>query len=198
VEERLDGLQGVETSAPRATPRLAWVAWPGLGLVLAAVLLFLVGALHPRGANGTVTGDVPTTAPLSSAIQVAERNVVAHPRSVDARLALGNAYLDAGKNGPADRSYRAAMHLAPSRPEAPTLDAMALGAEGKTGRALLQLGAVERSHPTYARAWLLDGLLSSKSRSTYPRARTAWSRFLRLEPRNPLSRSVRTWLKTLK
>lgn len=198
VEEHLDRLQDETPPGRAGTTRLTWLAAPAGGLVLAAVVLFLLGALHPRAANGTVTGDVPTALPLSSAIQVAERSAAAHPRSVDAQITLGNAYLDAGKDGLADRSYRAAMRLAPSRPEAPTLHAMVLGVAGKTRAALRQLGLVEHAHPTYARAWLLDGLLSSKSRAGYPRARRAWSVFLRLNPRGAVPSSVRTWLKALK
>jgi len=198
LEERLDAIEDVQPRPKEGTTRVAWIAGPAIGLVLAAVVLFLLGALHPRAGNDSVTGDVPTAAALPSAVQVAERNAAAHPRSVEAKLALGNVYLDAGKDAKADRSYRAAMKLAPSRPEAPTLHAMVLGADGKTSQALRQLDVVERAHSTYARAWLLDGLLSSKSRATYPRARRAWTVFLHLQPRGSLSTSVRTWLKELK
>jgi Flp pilus assembly protein TadD len=133
-----------------------------------------------------------------SAVRLAERQAAAHPRSVQAQLALGNAYLNAGETARADRAYRTAIRLSPRAPAPPTLHAMALGAEGRPKDALTQLRSVELLHPSYARAWLLDGLIASRMPGDRARARRAWMTFLRLQPHGAVSGNVRIWLKQLK
>ena len=198
VEERLDGMPPDGAVPAERERRTLWLAAPAAGLVIAAVAILLIGALRQRNGNQTITGDIPTASVPATAIQIAQRQVAVHPRSVDAQLALGNAYLNAGKDAQADLSYQAAMRLDPRRPEAPTFRAMVLMAGGKSSEALTQLSTVERTHPDYARAWLLDGLIASKSPTELPRARRAWKRFLVLQPHSVVSQSVRTWLKQLK
>jgi cytochrome c-type biogenesis protein CcmH/NrfG len=124
--------------------------------------------------------------------------VLAHPRSADAMLQLGSDYLAAGDAVAADRSFQAAMRAAPDRPEPKTLHAMVVAAAGHAAAAHALLREVERTHPRYARAWLLDGLLEAHNRRTYPRAIADWQRFLSLQPHGPLARDVRGWIRSLR
>jgi hypothetical protein len=86
------------------------------------------------------------------------------------------------------------MRLAPGRPEAATLHAMVLGAEGKGRSGLAQLRRVEARHPAYAKAWLIDGLLASQSARGRERAIASWKRFLALQPHAALAPTVRQWI----
>jgi hypothetical protein len=89
------------------------------------------------------------------------------------------------------------MRLAPALPEPATLHAMVVATEGRGSQALTLLRQVERKHPDYAKAWLLDGLIASKIPKEYTRALTSWRRFLALEPKSPVSASVRRWIADL-
>lgn len=196
--------EGAEQDEQPAAPR--GVSRPGSvqmllagGAVAAALIIFLLGALHPRGVNQSLTGDQVQATPVptvrsSPQLRAAARAVLAHPRSVAALIALGNADLQVGDAAAADRSYQRAVSLAPRRPEARTLHAMMLGSAARYTAALTLLGAVERDTPTYTRAWLIDGLLSSHIRADYPRAIGAWQRFLTLDPHNTLAPQVRQWI----
>lgn len=163
-------------------------------LAAAALGVFLISSLHPRAANGSVTGDqaagLPNSAAPSAQLLAAQAAVRAHPRGPDAYIALGNAYFASGLIAAADDSYQTALQLDPRRPEAPTLHAMMLGSLGRGAQARAVLGQVERAHPGYARAWLLDGLISS-GQHQYGQAIAAWRRFLALSPRSALTVQVR-------
>jgi hypothetical protein len=86
------------------------------------------------------------------------------------------------------------MQANPARADAPTFHAMLLGAIKRYREALRLLTRVERSHPAYARAWLIDGLLSSHLKGGRERAVGAWLRFLLLEPQSALAPKVRRWI----
>jgi cytochrome c-type biogenesis protein CcmH/NrfG len=195
ILERLDTLpdapQTTNSAARRPRP---WLVPAGVAVGL-AILIFVAAAVHARGTNQSITGDVPTAAPavgpqLASALRVAR----AHPRSAVDQIALGNAYLNRGDTARADQSYVTAMRLAPNRPEAPTLHSMILAGDGSRAQALLLLRGVEHAHPTYARAWLLDGLISSRTPRGARRAIADWRTFLRLQPHSAVSTNVRRWM----
>jgi cytochrome c-type biogenesis protein CcmH/NrfG len=170
-------------------PRWLFVAGAG-ALVLAAIVVFLVLAIQPRsGSQATTAQSSATPPPPSPRLLAAEREARAHPRSADALVNLGNAYLNNVQVAAADRAYMAAMQLDPTAPQPATLHAMILGSSGQSGQALALLRQVERRHPTYARAWVLDGLLSQRSNPAH--AIAAWQQFLALEPKSSLSATVR-------
>jgi tetratricopeptide (TPR) repeat protein len=212
ILQRLDALPPepqLEGPALRAVSRTAgsnrsrMIVGATGAVVVAAIALFLLTALHPRSGSQTITGNggqaLPATAaPTSPQLRAAERAVVLHPRSVDALINLGNAYLNAGQPALADRSYRRAIQLAPGEPQAQTLDAVAIASEGRFAQALAILRKIERDHPTYSRAWLTDGLLSSRSPSSYPRAIAAFERFLALDPHSSVSSQVRQSIQAMK
>jgi cytochrome c-type biogenesis protein CcmH/NrfG len=191
VLERLDHLphERKERTTGRST---LWIALSALGLVMVALAIFLVSSLQHR-----TEARPPPLPTVSSVLATAQRAAAAHPRDVDAQLVLGNAYLDAGQNAQADAAYQRAIRLAPGRPEGRTLHAMMLGAGGRRGQALVLLRQVERSHPRYARAWLLDGLIASRTSQGQPRALAAWRHFLQLQPHGRLSPSVHRWMSAL-
>ena len=169
-------------------------------LCLAAVLAFLITAVHHRAPGETITGAVGQGGPSSSGqtaltLQAAQQEVYRHPRSYEALVNLGTAYLQSGRIMEADLSYQAAIRVDPSRAAAPTFHAMLLGAVKRYRQALTLLSTVERDHPAYARAWLMDGILSSQSHlaNGKKRAVAAWLRFLLLEPNSDLAPKVRGW-----
>lgn len=171
-----------------------------LVVIAAAIVAILLGALQRQSENTALTQAAAratsprTSKALTRALQAAARN----PRSETVQIAVGNAYLNLGDSSLADVRYREAMRLNPSDPRPATLHAMVVGSRANRSEALRVLGSVEQQHPTYARAWLLDGLLASHNRATYPRAIHAWQQFLKLQPRSPLVPSVRHWIAATK
>lgn len=193
IMQRLDAIPAVPAAPAPPRSRL-WLLPAGL-TVAVALALFLVAAVHSRGSGQTITGDVPTVAPTPrSQLDIALQAARAHPGSAAAQIALGNAYLNSGQTAQADRSYRRAMRLAPNQPQAATLHAMMLAGSGSRSQALALLRTVERRHPRYARAWLLSGLVLSRTPGATERAVADWRRFLRLQPHGAVSADVRKWI----
>lgn len=193
VLAHLDMLSEQSRVTPPAPPRMRRPLATGVTLlvIVGIILVILLGALQRRTENTALSEAAPSATPTSKALARAMRAALKHPRSASAQMALGNAYLHLGRASQADAHYRAAMQLAPSDPRPATLHAMVLGSRPHRDQALQILRRVEESHPDYARAWLLDGLLSSHTRSTYPRAIHSWRRFLALQPHSPLAANVR-------
>lgn len=204
ILEQLDTLPPSEDQRVARPVTIAWsfskvFAACTAVLALIAIAAFLVAATHPRTGNEAVTGGagapaVSTVAPMSSSVRAAQLAVQRHPRSVNALLALGNAYFDSGDTVSARHSYAAAAKLAPSAPEPHVLEAMAIGMSGHPARAESLLQRVQRSHPRYARAWLLDGLFTPHTKRGYARAVHDWQHFLALQPHSPMTARVRQWL----
>jgi hypothetical protein len=194
-----DGVRRTRTQplALRGGGVLFWIG--ALALVAVAAAIFLSGALRARG-SGPITGDARTvvstpTSAGSETLAAAEKRVKLHPASVDAYLDLGNAYLNANQPAAADRAFVRAMTLGPGRPEATTMHALILaGSSSRPTRSLGLLTGVEKTHPSYSHAWLVDGLLSARSLSTIPRAIAAFRRFLVLAPHASVSPQVRVLL----
>lgn len=200
VLRRLDGLSEEGPRTRRPSLRLSWMSAAALAVVGAAMVIFLLTATHTRTMGGSLTGDAggtPTPIPLSTPSPVlvaAQQAALAHPRDYATLLRLGDAYVQAGDVAAADAAYRDAQTVAPHRPEAPTLHAMLLGAGGKDVQALAQLAAVEQAHPRYARAFLLDGLIASRTTTGTTHAIWAWKRFVALNPKGSITAKVRTWI----
>lgn len=180
----------VVSSPPRRRRPMATLAT--LLAIGGVILVILLGAIQ-RGAENNALSRTPSQSPTatSRALTKAMEAVLKNPRSAPAQMALGNAYFKLGETSQADAHYRAAARLAPSDPRPVTLHAMVLGSGSHRVQALRILRGVEERHPRYARAWLLDGLLSSHARATYPRAIHSWKRFLALQPNGPLAANVR-------
>lgn len=168
-------------------------------MCVAGAVAFLVAAVHQRAPGGTITGAAGQGSSSASgqpalSLQAAQQTVYRHPRSYEALVNLGTAYLQNGRVMEADLSYQAAMRVDPTRATAPTFHAMLLGAVRRYSQSLTLLSKVERDHPGYARAWLMDGILSSRTKRGRERAVTAWLRFLLLEPNSNLAPKVRNWI----
>jgi cytochrome c-type biogenesis protein CcmH/NrfG len=127
-------------------------------------------------------------------VSAARNSVENHPGDPNAELQLATAYINAKDNRAANEAYQSAIQLAPHRPEARTLYAMFQGSGGNDRQALSQLALVERDNPSYAKAWLVDGLLSSRVVSGLPRAIHSWRRFLALSPHATIAPQVRALL----
>lgn len=204
ILERLDTMPPDEEPRVARPPAAPWsfskaFAAGAAVLALIAIALFLVAATHHRAGNEAVTGSegapsASTALPVSAAVTAAQGAVRRHPNSVSALLQLGNAYFDSGNVAAADRSYGAAMKMAPNAPEPRVLQAMAIGMGGNPTRADVLLRGIERSHPTYARAWLLDGLFTTRNKRGYARAIHDWRRFMTLDPHSSMTPRVRKWL----
>ncbi len=206
ILERLDTMlpdEEARVGRPAAAPWSFSKAFAAGAAVLAliAIALFLVAATHQRTGNESVTGSggapaVSTASPVPAAVTAALQAVRLHPKSVSALINLGNAYFDGGDVAAADRAYTAAVQLAPHAPEPRVLQAMAIGMGGSPARADALLRGVQRTHPAYARAWLLDGLFTAHTKRGYARSIHDWRRFLALDPASPMTPRVRQWLAT--
>jgi cytochrome c-type biogenesis protein CcmH/NrfG len=159
-----------------------------------------VPALHVRSGNAPITGDNPGGAPtpliVTQRVLEAQKAIVLHPRSDIAYVQLGNAYLQAGQADAADAGYRRAMQLAPHDPQPITLHALLIGTAGQWTRALRLIHGVERDHPAYARAWLVDGLLAPSRRHDHRASIHAWRHFLQIDPTGKMATQVRQWVFT--
>ncbi|MDQ2742152.1 MAG: tetratricopeptide repeat protein [Chloroflexota bacterium] len=202
ILEQLDEMPVEAEGRPQpvgATAMKRAFAVGAVGLVLAVIVFLLLAATHHRLGNETITGSgggPGATAPsgTSPAVHAAEAVVLRHPHSAGAWVGLGNAYLNSGDLTSANGSYLAAIRLAPASPAPRVLHAMVLGMAGRPAAARTTLRQVERAHPSYARAWLLDGLYAPPGRPGYPYAIRAWNRFLALQPSGPMAISVRHWI----
>jgi cytochrome c-type biogenesis protein CcmH/NrfG len=146
-----------------------------------------------------MTGDIGQATPAppsgpSTQVLAATSLVAAHPRDPNAELQLATAYINAKNNRVANIAYQRAIRMAPHRPEARTMYAVFLGSGGDDRHAFAQLALVERDHPSYVKAWLIDGLLSSRVATGLPRAIHAWRQFLILSPRATIAPQVRALL----
>jgi cytochrome c-type biogenesis protein CcmH/NrfG len=202
VLAQLDALSSRDepASTPSRPRRSRVTAGLAAGAVAAVIVILLLGAVQRRAEDRALGASArpAATQPTSKGLVKAQQAVLKNPRSPAAQMALGNAYLKLGESAQADSRYREAMMLAPEDPQPATLHAMVLGSGSRPEQALTVLARVERSHPRYARAWLLDGVLSSHSRSTYARAIHAWNRFLSLQPASALAPTVRRWIAATK
>lgn len=204
--ERLDALGTDDERMPAQnrsnvyTRRRWWLPAAATAILcIAGALAFLITAVHHRAPGETVTGavgqgGVATSGQTSLTLQAAQQEVYRHPRSYEALVNLGSAYLQSGRVMEADLSYQSAMRTDPTRAAAPTFHAMLLGAVKRYPQALALLSKVERTHPAYARAWLMDGILSSRTGSGKQRAIAAWLRFLLLDPQSNLAPKVHRWI----
>ncbi len=189
--ERPGRVMAVPASAGRAN---RWMIAGAAVVVALAIGLFLVTALHRFG-NTKAASPAPTTSRPSGKVPASLTRAMAaaraHPRSAGAQLDLGNQWFQLGRLALADGAYQRATQLAPSRPEPPTLHAWMVGLQGKSSRALILLSRVERAHPLYARAWLIQGLVLAQRKPGLPRAIAAFQHFLRLQPHTAVSAEVR-------
>jgi cytochrome c-type biogenesis protein CcmH/NrfG len=199
ILERLDHLIDPSPVLVRRNSqrRLAIIATAGV--ILLAVALFLGGALRARTGNAAITGDIgqatpAPVSPLSTQVLTAKSLVQSHPRDPNAELQLATAYIDAKDSRAANAAYQRAIRLAPRRPEARTMYAMFQGSGGDVRHALTNLSRVELDQPSYAKAWLVDGLLSSRLTSGLPRAIRAWRQFLVLSPHATVAPQVQVLL----
>lgn len=197
ILEKLDTLPAERPDRAMAGPASAGHAYrwmiAGAALVVAvAVGLFLATALRSSNAHRAASPVTPATSgKVPPQLVSAMAAVRAHPRSADAQLELGNQWFQLGRLALADAGYQRAERLAPTRPEPPTLHAWMVGLQGQPSRALTLLSQVERTHPSYARAWLIQGLVLAQRKPGLPHAIAAFQHFLRLQPHTTVSAEVR-------
>lgn len=196
ILETLDALQPEVKPVRAPGGRSQWPAIAAAtGLVIAAMVIFLLSALGNRSNAAPLAA--PGATPVPSDLVMAKEAVRRHPHDLRSLLALGNAYLDAGNPAAAQKSYQEAVGVAPRDPVSATLLALALSSNHRDSEALLRLRVVETAHPRYARAWLLDGLISGGHKVDRSRAIRALRRFLVLQPHGTIAAEVRLTLKRL-
>jgi predicted Zn-dependent protease len=144
-----------------------------------------------------VVAEAPPVPPPPPAVQRAEHVYAQHPHRLTAVMGLGTAYLNNGDAVDAAVVFHQAMTMAPSDPAPATMDALALSTSGKNLQAQARLRGVERAHPNYARAWLVDGLMPVSSAQARSHTIVALRHFLRLQPHNRVAPAVRAVLKRL-
>ena len=197
ILEKLDTLPAERPSRVTSVPVSAgrayrWLIAGAAVVVALAVGLFLVTALRSNGATkATATATPGTRGQIPPQLASAMAAVRAHPASADAQLELGNQWFQLGRLALADAGYQRAARLAPSRPEPPALHAWMVGLQGQPSRALTLLSQVERTHPAYARAWLIQGLVLAQRKPGLSHAVAAWQHFLQLQPHTAVSAEVR-------
>jgi Flp pilus assembly protein TadD len=168
----------------RGTPtrwRRRTVTILALGGGVVGVTLLLLGAVTPRTAGQTATGDQvagaaaasPGTAPGDeaatsgqqatpeqlAAIDVATQRVKQNPQDVNAHLALAEAYQAAGAGQLAAVEWLAVTTLDPANAEANTALAQIAYAVGQTEQAKTLLDTALAAHPNYPEALYARGLI---------------------------------------
>ena len=154
-----------------------------LGGGLVGVTLLLLGAVTPRSAGQTISGDavaggaapsapsatssggasadqgLQATPEQLAAIDAAAERVKANPKDVNAHLALANAYDDGGATQLAAVEYLAVTKLDPTNAEANTALAQLAYAVGNVTQAKAMLDTVLAAHPGYPEALYARGLI---------------------------------------
>ena len=154
-----------------------------LGGGAAGVTLLLLGAVTPRAAGQTISGDQvggggasssPVAPPPSTgadgsgqqatpeqvaAIDAAAQRVKQNPKDVSAHLALAEAYAAGGANQLAAVEYLAVTNLDPANAEADTALAQLAYAAGQPQQAKTLLDAALAAHPNYPEALYARGLV---------------------------------------
>ncbi|MGH2448746.1 MAG: hypothetical protein ACRDFS_09135, partial [Chloroflexota bacterium] len=85
----------------------------------------------------------------------------------------------------------------PDLPQPRLFEAMIQDYRGASAKALAELKVLERKHPSYARAWLLEGLIYSHEKGAKRETVDAWKHFLVLQPPGTVSRQVQNLLKRI-
>jgi hypothetical protein len=161
---------------------VALVAFAGAA---ASVTVLLVGAVTPRSAGQTISGDavadaptsaaggnvVPSTPPSASAsgrpataeqlaaIDSAVAQVDQHPTDVTAHLALADAYAAGGQNQLAAVEFLAVTQLDPNNAEANTELALLAFEVGQAAQAKTMVDRVLAAHPDYPDALYARALI---------------------------------------
>ena len=152
-----------------------------LGGGLVGVTLLLLGAVTPRTAGQTTSGEQvagsAATAPGAAAgdgaatsgeqatpeqiaaIDAAAQRVKQNPKDVDAHLALAEAYEAGGASQLAAVEWLAVITLDPANAEANTALAQLAYAVGQTEQAKTMLDTALAAHPTYPEALYARGLI---------------------------------------
>src|SRR5262249_38838429 len=148
----------------------------------AGVTLLLLGAVTPRSAGQTISGDQVGGAAASAspngglsngadtsgqqatpeqvaAIDAAAQRVKQNPKDVNAHLALAEAYAAGGANQLAAVEWLAVTTLDPVNPEANTALAQLAYAVGQVDQAKTLLDTALAAHPNYPEALYARGLI---------------------------------------
>ncbi|HEY7176469.1 MAG TPA: tetratricopeptide repeat protein [Micromonosporaceae bacterium] len=180
--------RSARASNVRPTPkrwRRRTVTLVAVGGGIAGVTLLLLGAISPRTAGETISGNAiagaassgsPAPSAASSggtsadsgqqatpeqlaAIDAAADRVKADPKDVNAHLALADAYEAGGATQLAAVEYLAVTKLDPTNAEANTALAQLAYAVGQTQQAKAMLDSVLAAHPSYPEALYARGLI---------------------------------------
>jgi tetratricopeptide (TPR) repeat protein len=118
------------------------------------------------------------------AIELLGRATAAAPKSVDARLDLGQLLLAAGRSADAESALREAVQLERDAPMPRLALAFALTRNGKLDEAAAQLRKLLERHPGHADAWFNLGNVH-RSRGALDDAARCFARAAALQPANP-------------
>jgi cytochrome c-type biogenesis protein CcmH/NrfG len=148
----------------------------------AGITVLLVGAVSPRDAGQTITGnsvagETPAGSPNGpapaspsgsqsptpqqlAAVAAAEAQVKQNPKDVSAHLALADAYAAAGAGQLAAVEYLAVTRLDPANAEANTNLALLAFEVGRAGQAKAMVDHVLAANPDYPEALYVRGLIN--------------------------------------
>lgn len=187
-----------------APPRSAAATVPGapaqsvvVAALLAGIAVMLVAVALPRevgdrAATGLITGSLPDGAP---SIATLESRVAASPRDIPTRLALADAYVQAGRSGDAANAYRAVLEI--DRDNVPALNGIALLLDlaGERDAALIAVQRVLQLRPRDGDALFLQGLIAYK-KNEWRTAVDTWRVFLEVGEFHPAAEMVRPLYRT--
>jgi tetratricopeptide (TPR) repeat protein len=154
--------------------------WRGAGytvalILLAGLLFWMAGeGSRPRGANDTMTGGDVTgemgapmagpggaagAAPEDPRYTAAKKAAEAAPNDLEAQNKLTAAAIASQDMPAAMAANQKALEINPNNPDARTYNAVLKAFIGRKDEALTQLQEIAASNPTYAAAWVYQGLL---------------------------------------
>jgi len=158
------------------------VALLALAAGMASVTVLLVGAISPRNAGQTISGDpapgaatpggspsagasapdtgqLPASPEQLAAIDAATARVKQNPKDVSAHLALADAYSAAGASQLTAVEYLAVTQLDPANAEANTYLALLAFQVGRAEQGKTMVDRVLAAHPKYPEALYVRGLI---------------------------------------
>lgn len=159
--------------------RRALVPFLVAGLLLAALVPPLTGAIRARAPGEPISGAAP---PGSVSIALLEERVREHPGDLAARLDLAEAYLDERNAGAAIEQYVAALRIDPRSAEAHARLGALLFQAGRPRDALRAVDRALEIDPRYPEALYFRGVILLRGLDRPDAAREAFQAYIDAAP----------------
>lgn len=180
-------------------PLLSWLGIFAVGFLAGVVFSAwkLERSSIPVRAMPPTAKEQDGAAETRSRIAGLEKMLATNPQNVQALVALGNEYFDAGNHEKAVEFYQRAIRIQPSNPDVLTDMGISYRKLGKIPEAVNAFRMATEVDPQHSIALFNLGLVLRDDLKDYRGALTAWEAFLKKSGDSPHAVMVRPWVKQL-